>query len=903
MSAANLERVFAPESVAVIGASRKPMSAGSAVMHNLVGGGFRGRIYPVNLHNGKVLGWKVYGCVEDLPEPVDLAVIATPIQSVAGIVRACAGKGIGGALVLSTGGRETGDRGAAMEQTILEGIRNSGFRLIGPNSFGIISPFEGLNAGFAGCMPGRGKMAFISQSGAICRAILDFAAKEHIGFSYFVSLGSMLDVDFGDMIDYLGGDPTVGSIVMYAENLSGIRHFMSAARAVSRIKPIIALKSGRSAAGAAAVFSHTGALTGEDATYDAAFQRAGIIRVKTFAELFDCAEFIGKQPGPKGQGLAIVTNAGGPGIMAVDALWDYGVAPASLSPETLNKLDAILPPHWSRLNPVDILDDATPSRYAKTVDILMHAREVDGLLVMLVPHDIAEPERTARNLSEQLKNSTSPVFTAWLGGSDAETGRAVFNRSGIPTFDSPERAVRAFMDLYHYSRNIELLQQIPKKLPDRLSFDRSAARRLIDAGLGRKSGLLTEMEAKMLLSAYGIAVNPTETANDAGHAVQIAETMGYPVVMKVHSPDIVHKSDIGGVVLDIRDARGVRTAFDYIRANVTDRHPGAFAGVSVQKMLPRGDFELIAGARKDKDFGPVLLFGTGGVLTEVFKDRCIGLPPLNRLLARHMIEKTLICRVLRGYRSIAAVDMLQLESLLIRLSQMVTDFAEIAEVDINPLLIHDGRIIAVDARAVVAPSAVEAPLHLVISPYPNQYEEEIEIEGAGRLMIRPIRPEDAPLLEDMFSVLSPESVYFRFFNVMKRLPHHMLARYTQIDYDREIALVAISVSGNSEKMLGVSRVIAGSSLKSAEFAVVVADQWQGRGIGAALLERCLNFAREKNIENVWAVVLPGNTKMLAMAKKMGFAVKHHDGSGEYNLSLDLTRWRQEGDFPAAKNGK
>lgn len=889
MSSMNLEKLFAPGSVAVVGASEKPGSAGAAVIGNLVGGGFTRHIYPVNPHSGEIFGRKAYQSVKDLPETPDLAVIATPIHTVPGIVKSCMEKGLCGAVVLSAGGKETGEKGAAIESEICRTIRNSDFRVIGPNCFGIISPRDDLNAGFAGWMPKKGGMAFISQSGAICRAILDFAAREHIGFSYFVSLGSMLDVDFGDMIDYLGGDPSVGSIVMYIENLCRIRNFMSAARAVSRIKPIIALKSGRSAAGAAAAVSHTGALTGEDAIYDAAFKRAGIIRVNTFAELFDCAEFIGKQPGPKGHGLAIVTNAGGPGIMAADALWDYGFPPAALSLDTLKKMDAILPPHWSRSNPVDILDDAAPDRYVQCVDILMQAKEVDGLLIMLVPHAVAEPEMTARDLADLLKKRSYPVFTAWLGGSDAETGRAIFNKAGIPTFDSPERAVRAFMDLYHYSRNIETLQQVPRKLPGRLSFDHVAARQLVDIGRGRKNGLLTETEAKQLLAAYGIPVNKTEVATDAEQAVQVAQGIGYPVVMKIHSSCIVHKSDVGGVVLDIREDEGVRAAFERIRQSVTFQYPGSFAGVGVQKMLPRRDFELIAGSRTDKDFGPVLLFGLGGVLTEVLKDRSIALPPLNRLLARQMIEGTLIWRLLNGYRNYQAVDVSQLESILIRLSHMVSDFAEIAEVDINPLLINEGRVIAVDARVSIATSFVEAPLHLVISPYPNQYEDQIDIEGVGRLTVRPIRPEDAPLLEEMFSVLSLTSVYYRFFNIMKRLPHHMLARYTQIDYDREIAMVAIDSSGGSEKMLGVSRVIADGSMKSAEFAVVVADQWQGKGIGAVLLSRCLDFAQSKNIQKIWAVVMPGNTKMLAMAKKMNFDIKYHHSRGEYELTLDLRR--------------
>jgi acetyltransferase len=535
MSVLNLEKIFSPRVIAVVCGFEQLCSTGMAVMHNLAAGGFTGRIYPVQSHCHGMIRTETYRTIRELPEPVDLAIIVSPINAVAEIVAECVGMGVGGAVVIPPGGIPPFELKGRTQEQVLETIAGSDFRVIWSDALGIISTREKLNAGLAKRMPKIGNTAFITQSGAIGEAILDFAAKENIGFSHFISLGTMLDVDFGDLVDFLGTDPHVNSIVIYMENLTRVRNFMSAARAVSRIKPIIALKAGRTAAGAAAAVSHTGALTSEDAVYDAAFKRSGIVRVKTFAELFDCVEFIGKQPGPKGHGLAIVTNAGGPGVMAVDALWDYGVSPALLAAETIGKLNGFLPPHWSRANPVDILDDATPERYAMTVDVLMNAREVDGLLIMLVPHPIAEPARTAHDLADLLKKQSIPVFMTWLGGSDADAGRAVFNQAGIPTLDSPERAVRAFMDLYHYSRNIETLQQIPKKLPDRLNFDRDTARRLINTGLERKNGLLTEIEAKQLLISYGIPVNIAEPAADAEHAVRIAENIGFPVAMKVLS--------------------------------------------------------------------------------------------------------------------------------------------------------------------------------------------------------------------------------------------------------------------------------------------------------------------------------------------------------------------------------
>ncbi|MCF8027824.1 MAG: bifunctional acetate--CoA ligase family protein/GNAT family N-acetyltransferase [Desulfobacteraceae bacterium] len=897
MSVLNLEKIFAPRSIAVIGASEKSGSVGTMVTNNLVNGGYKGRLYPVNPKYTHVSGQPAFKSVGDLPAAPDLVMIATPIETVAELVRQCMEKGAGGAMVLSAGGRETGKKGAAIEEEIKSQIQSSGFRLLGPNCLGIISTRHCMNATFANRMAQRGKMAFISQSGAICTAILDFAEKSRVGFSYFVSLGSMLDVDFGDVIDYLGNEPQVSSIVMYVESLTRIRNFMSAARSVSRVKPIIALKAGRTRAGAAAAASHTGALAGEDAVYDAAFKRAGIVRVKTFAELFDCAEFIGKQPKPSGHGLAILTNAGGPGVMAADALWDYGFSPVTLEPETIRQLDAILPPHWSHANPVDILGDATAERYASAAEILAGAREVNGLLIMLAPQAIAEPTRVAEVLAEQLKKQSYPVFTAWLGGSDVEDGRAVFHKAGIPTFDSPERAVRAFMDLCRYSRNIEMLQQIPEKLPHRLDFDRQKAKALIDTALARETGHMPEIEAKDLLAAYGIPVNPTMFAGTAEQAAKLAEKTGFPVVLKVASSRIVHKSDVGGVALNLCDSAAVSEAFGQMARRIEDRCPGAFDGVSVQKMLPQGSYELIAGARKDREFGPVVLFGTGGVLTEVFKDRSIALPPLNRLLARKMMEETRIYKVLQGYRNLDALDLVQFEALLIRLSQLMTDFAEISEIDINPLMVHDGRIIAVDARVIVSPAEVKAPLHLVISPYPNEYEEQLDLEDVGVLTVRPIRPEDAPLLEEMFNELSPMSIYYRFFSPIKRLPHYMLARFTQIDYDRQIAMVAISTAGGIEKMLGVSRVIGEPDGKTAEFAVLVADQWHGKGIGAILLKRCLEIARSRNTEKIWGLILPDNTKMLALARKLGFDIRK-DNTGEYEATLRFQNSGGEPDKPS-----
>ncbi|MDY6825301.1 MAG: bifunctional acetate--CoA ligase family protein/GNAT family N-acetyltransferase [Thermodesulfobacteriota bacterium] len=886
MSVHNLDKLFSPASVAVIGASEKEDSIGAAIMQNLCDFGYSGTIYPVNPHYKNILGRKAYAEIQKLPAAPDLAVIATPIATVPEIVKDLAGIGCAGGVVISAGGKETGQEGVRREAAIKQAAQERGFRIIGPNCLGIISDKSRLNATFASCMPQSGGMAFVSQSGAICTAILDFSKKENIGFSYFISLGSMLDVDFGDILDYLGSDPKVDSIVLYVENFTRFRNFMSAARAVSRIKPVIALKAGRTKAGALAAASHTGALASEDAVYDAAFKRAGIVRVKTFQELFDCAAFLARQPKVAGDGLAIVTNAGGPGVMAADSMADYGGEPVRLSPETISRLNGFLPPHWSHGNPVDILGDASPERYRKTVEVLMQAREVNGLLIMLAPQTMTRPAEVAEVLVEILKDKKTPVFTAWMGGAEVEAGRRILNRGGIGHFDTPERAVRAFMDLYQYSRNNALLQEIPPSLPGKLSFDRPGASEIIQTSLGRSQGFLTEIESKKLLDAYGIPVNPTRLATTADEAVTHAATTGYPVVLKVHSLDISHKTDAGGVVTGINDEPMVRDAFERIMANARAYAPKAVIdGVTVQKMIPAADHELIIGARMDRDFGPVLLFGMGGIYTEVYQDSAIALPPLNRLLARQMMSETRIYQALKGFRNRPAADMVRLEEIMIRLSQLVTDFSEIQEIDINPLLVTAYAIVAADARVSVKPAEKKTPHHLVISPYPNQLEETVFLEDAGQLMVRPIRPEDAPMVVDLFNSLSPQSIYNRFFSPMKTLPHDMLARFTQIDYDRQVALVAVLREGEQDRLIGIARVIPEYNMKNAEFAVLVDDQWHGKGVGATLLERCLDLARQLEIEKVYGTVLADNTKMLALGKKLGFTIKRVPGADTYELSL------------------
>ena len=884
----NLDKIFEPESIAVVGASEKEGSIGSVHVQNLIQGGYQGKIFPVNPHYTSTHGLKAYPSISRIDHAVDLAIIAIPISSVPSVIRECAQVRVGGAIVVSAGGKETGPQGREIEDRIRREAETGGLRIIGPNCLGIICPGRKLNASFAAHMPQSGKVAFISQSGAICTAILDLALKEEIGFSHFVSIGSMLDVDFGDLIDYLGNYPEVNSILLYIESLTNFRKFMSAARAVSRVKPIVVLKSGRSPAGARAAASHTGAMVGEDAVYDAAFKRAGIVRVQTFGELFDCAELMAKQPRPKGPRLGIITNAGGPGVMAADSLAEYGAEPARLEQETIEQLNELLPPFWSHSNPIDVLGDASPERYAKAVDICLKAKELNGLLLILTAQGMTNPAEVAELLTQKLKAKPCPVFASWMGGMEVEKGRDILNHAGIPTYDTPESAVKAFMYMHEYSCNLQMLQEIPPKLAKELHFDRDWARAIIDEELKSGNGILTEIESKSLLTAYGIPVIHTEVATSVEEAKRLATHMGYPIVVKVHSPDIVHKTEAGGVQLDLYSEAAVSVAYRKTIKNARAYNPEAkILGVTLQPMIQRPDYEILLGAKRDENFGPVILFGMGGVLTELLKDWSIGLPPLNRSLARKLMESTRAYSLLKGYRNKPGANLALLEEMIIRLSQLLEDFPEIVELDMNTVIVNEGRPIAADARVILRPAEVSAPLHLVISPYPTQYEYREVVKDGLAVFIRPIKPEDAPALLDLFHTLSPTSVYYRFFSPMKSLSASMLARFTQIDYDREIALVALQEERPEGKMLGVARVIGDPDGKKAEFAVMVGDPWQGKGVGAKLLEKCLQIAKRRGIETVWGIVLRENTQMLALGRKLGFEASRTEEPGELELTIDL----------------
>ena len=681
-----LNRIFNPQRIAVIGASEKPGTIGNAVMANLINGEFPRQLLPVNLNHDTIHGLPCVKSIKALEPGVDLAVIATPIKTVPGVIRDCVKRNVGGAVIISAGGKESGEKGQVIENKICQTAYDGGLRIIGPNCLGIIRPGANLNASFAPEMPNKGTLAFVSQSGAICTAVLDLALREHFGFSHFVSIGSMLDVDFGDMIDYLGTDYATKSIMLYIESLTNFRKFMSAARSVSRVKPIIALKSGRSAAGAKAAASHTGAMAGEDAVYDAAFKRAGIVRVDTIQELFDCAELTAKQPRPAGPRLAIITNGGGPGVMAADTLAKFGHEPAELDPNTLEKLDACLPAFWSRSNPIDILGDAPPERFKQVLEICFQAREIDAVIVILAPQALADPLPVAQTLATVMNGRRHPVFACWMGGHRIARAVAVLNVAGIPTYETPERAVRAFLYMYDYARNLESMQQIPPKLSKHINVDRESVVPLLSSA--PQNEFIPESTAKRILAAYGLPIIETKTAPNEAEAVKIGDTMAYPLVMKLHSPDISHKTEAGGVHLDLRSAEEVRHAYRTILQSARDYQPEArIHGVTLQPFTPNPDYEILLGAKRDANFGPVILFGMGGIFTEVLKDRSLGLPPMNRLLARRSMQETKAYALLKGYRNRPPANMEQLEELIIRLSQLLIDFPEIAELGMNPLLI------------------------------------------------------------------------------------------------------------------------------------------------------------------------------------------------------------------------
>jgi acetyltransferase len=890
----SLDPIFRPRSVAVLGASATPGSVGSILIRNLLENPFGGVVYPINPKRRAVHGVFCYPDLAALPEVVDLAVLATPAATVPGLVRQCVERGVPGAIIISAGFSELGSAGRELERQVRDLARGR-MRVIGPNCLGVIHPPSNLNASFAASMARPGKVALLSQSGAICTSILDWAQGAHVGFSSFVSVGAMLDVDFADLIDYFADDPATRSIILYMESIGDVRKFLSAARGASRTKQVIVVKAGRHEAGARAAASHTGALAGADAVFDAAFRRAGVLRVTTIPDLFHMSEILAMQPPPRGPALAIVTNAGGPGVMATDALLLGGGQLAALGPETLVALGAALPPFWSHANPVDLLGDAGPERYRQAVEVCLKDPHVQGLLVLLTPQAMTDPTETARQVARvagEHKEGGPPLLACWLGGESVRAGQVLLNHAGVPTFDSPEAAIRAFLHMVQYRRNQELLYERPEAIPEDVRPDAPRARRVIERARAAGRTLLNEAEAKEVLAAYGVPVVPTVACATAAEAVEAAGRLGYPVVVKLLSSALTHKSDVGGVQLNLSNAEAVRAAFETIRANVAGQapdRPGAFEGVTVQPMARDRGYEVIVGSSVDRQFGPVVLFGAGGVLVEVFQDRALALPPLNRTLARRLMERTKIYQALKGVRGQRPANLEALEALLVRFSRLLADLLEVEEVDLNPVLATPERAVALDARVVLAPPDVPEGQRpgLAIRPYPNQYTEAFRLRDGREVTVRAIRPEDEPLIIGLHARHSEHTIRMRFFSLVKTLSRDSLIRLCHLDYDREMALVAVQGHGEGEQVVGVSRYYLRPETGEAEFALVVGDAHQRQGLGRHLLNRLIAIARERGVRELVGLVLRENGPMLRLTASLGFGPPQTVEDGVVRVGLPL----------------
>ena len=890
-----LDAIFAPHSVAVIGAGERQGSIGRAVVWSLVSSPFGGTVYPVSDKRASILGIRAYRRVGEIPEPPDLAVVVTPAATVPGIITECAEAGVRGIIVISAGFKERGEAGAELERQILDRLQGTGIRLLGPNCLGVMNPLSGLNATFAPNMARPGNVAFISQSGALCTAVLDWCQKEMVGFSAFVSVGSMLDVGWGDLIDYLGNDPRTHSIVMYMESVGDARSFLSAAREVTFSKPVIVIKAGRTQAAAHAAASHTGSLTGSDEVLEAAFRRCGVLRVNTIADLFYMAEVLSKQPRPHGPRLAVVTNAGGPGVLAADSIIFNGGQLAELSAKSMDELNQLLPPHWSHNNPVDVLGDALPEKYAKVVDIVTKDPNVDGMLAILCPQGMSDPTVTAEQLKPYAQSTGKPIIASWMGGDEMAAGLDVLHRAGIPTFPFPDTAAKVFQYMWSYSYNLRGLYETPvlraeaEQGPDRARAE-FILRRVRQAG----RTILTEVESKELLAAYGLPTVETVLARTADDAVEAAEKIGYPVVVKLFSETITHKTDVGGVRLNLRDADAVRQAYRQIEASVREMAGSDhFLGVTVQPMVKLDGYEVIVGSSVDPQFGPVLLFGAGGQLVEVFKDRALALPPLNTTLARRMMEHTKVFQALQGVRGQKAVDLLALEELLVRFSQLVVEQPWIREIDINPLLVSPQRLLALDARVVLYGAEVRSEQlpRLAIRPYPIQYVKPWKLKNGDQATVRPIRPEDEPLLIRLHQSLSERSVYHRYFQPLKlsqRTAHERLTRICFIDYDREIALVVErKKEDGSPEVIAIGRLSKLRGRNAAELAVLVDDRHQHLGMGTELFRRLIEVARDEKMQRVESIILAENRDMLAICQKLGFQMQSDMEDGTVRAELKL----------------
>lgn len=895
MSTRNLDKLFKPESVAVIGASNRPNAVGNVVMRNLLEAGFEGPIMPVNPRHRAIAGVLTYPDVESLPIKPEMAVICTPPNSVPSIIDDLGRKGTHAAICLTAGlAAETDEHsGRPVIDVLEEKVRSLDIRILGPNCVGALVPQIKLNASLTHAQAKPGKLAFVSQSGALCTAVLDWARFQNVGFSHFLSLGNILDVDFGDVIDYLGSDPWTRAILLYMESVRNGSKFVSAARAAARNKPIIVIKSGRGEEGARAAASHTGALAGLDEVYEAVIRRTGMLRVYDIGELFSAVETLARSNKPlTGECLAIMTNGGGLGVMAVDDLTAAGGKMARLSDDTLAKLDEVLPANWSRSNPVDIIEDAPGERYKATANILTAAPEVNALLVIYAPAATTSSVDAAKSIIDASKTSRRNILTSWVGGEAVLKARRMLTQAGIPSYDTPSQAVGAFMHMINYDRNMQMLMEIPPSAPEEFTPEADLARSIIEAALTRKTAMMTEPEAKAVLAAYGIPTVETHIATDPENAAKHAEKIGFPVVIKILSEDIPHKSDVGGVALNLKSAEAVQQAAESMLALVAEKKPQAeVQGFSIQEMAKRpGAYELIIGVISDEIFGPVILFGQGGTEVEVVKDSAMALPPLNINLAKGLISRTRISKLLAGYRNRSQVDIDQLCLTLMRVSQMIIDIPEILELDINPLWSDEQGVLAVDARIRISPCE-EGARRLAIRPYPQQLEEVFQMRSGRQVLLRPIRPEDEPKHHEFIAKLTPQDIRFRFFGSIRKLPRSEMARLTQIDYDREMAFIATGEDENgTQETLGVVRTVADANNHTAEYAVVVRSDLKGERLGWKLLTKMIEYCRDRGTKMLIGEVLSDNRNMLGMAKAMGFVITPvAREQGIKKVSLDLTK--------------
>lgn len=892
---AALDSVFYPKTIALIGATEKFGSVGRTILENLQSGGFKGEIFPVNPKYHRILGRNTYHSIGEIPAPIDLAIIVTPAASVPEIVGECSTAGVPGAVIISAGFKECGEPGRGLEEKIE--LRRGTMRVIGPNCLGVMIPHANLNATFAASMAKSGNIAFLSQSGALCTAILDWSLSEQVGFSAFISIGSMLDVGWGDLIDYFGNDPHTKSIVCYMESVGHARTFLSAAREVSFSKPIIVIKVGHTKEGAQAAASHTGSLTGSDAVLDAAFRRAGVLRVNTISEIFDMAEVLAKQPRPVGPRLAIVTNAGGPAALATDSLISSGGQLATMTEETKAALDSFLPSAWSHGNPVDILGAADAELYRKSIEVVIKDPHVDGVLAILTPQAMTDPIGTAQNLSALQNSESKPLLTSWMGGSSLDSARALLNAVGIPTYDYPDSAARAFALLWHYSDLRRLLYERPMLPPAPLAIrkDRDNTEKLFQAVHRSGRNLLTEAESKEILKSYGIPTVETHIARSEDEAVLLAKELSYPVVLKLLSATITHKSDVGGVQLDLRNSAAVRRAWKKIEHNLCVKHgAGHFEGVTVQPFYAKQGIELILGSKTDPQFGPVLLFGAGGELVEILKDRAIGFPPLNPTLAYRLMEQTRIFQALCGARGRPPVDLNALADLLVRFSYLIVEQrAWISEMDINPLIVSSEEFLALDARILLRDGHVsksDIP-RLAIRPYPAEYITKRQLQDGSTVVFRPIRPEDEEMLMAFHFTLSDTTVSLRYFSVLSlqtRIQHERLARICFADYDREIAIVAEHQPANGRQaIIAVARINRLHDENTAEFAMLIADEWQGQGLGTRLMKFLLHIARAEKLCRVIGTIHATNDRMLGICRKLGFHLQQDSEAAQYHAEIHL----------------